>query len=603
MAFDLQNDIFTKTFTGGDGIDYTIMLICGHNLDITSANTVEFPDNVIFPTAEGEVGYEDDLPIGLPMARTLKLEIDLVNLKDGDWADVSQAIVRGRSTSVRSVNSVDMYIPNIWIITSSLQGFYSCQVPSDQSIEIESGVAKYTIDLIGIEKPVLERLSIDMLDLENLTPTWTITATASPAPSNDVVNVCYNIGGSDKRFYNEEPIDGKKFYSMSAFFGRIESKAQNILDAFLRTATETVTITTTDIDSVWTFYDQDTSTNHNRGSSLPFDDLLIFGYLYGTGGDNKGGFFDPADNGLYNYNNAWSFLRQFCDSMFLKATFGTDDPLLINFYPVLDTISTSGALADVDPKEYKLKPTDKYISEATAFTVGGGTGDIVNAKAVSNYGSIDGASNDAEIMFNTLTLEFIDGMQAAFDDGGTEYVRVSGEMSKKGHPSGRSLYYKHATGVNGRDFFKVHDDCDLYMGDSFAALSGDSTAYNALPYAIPASDDAWLQNIKTYSATLNNLINRQNYYGIGYNRCNAAKFIFSNERQGTFTAKLSAQISNSDFIYLDALGETYTVNLSTVSGVASLGVFSGSLILTNIKYNFIEGTADCTFFMRGDTGV
>lgn len=603
MAYDLRNDVFTKSFSSGDSSEYQITLICGHHQDVVSGSEVEFPENVIFPVVNGEVGYQDDIPVGLPIGRVLSLEIDLANLKDGDWSDVSTAIVRGYSTSQRTVNGVDMYIPNVWVIAGNSQIYYYCQVPSSKEIEIDSGVAKYTIDLIGIEKPVLERLSIDMLDLEGMTPTWTITATHAPAPSNDVVNVCYDIGGSDKRFYNEEPIDGKKFYSNADFFGRIEDKAQVLQDAMLRGVFDpapTVSISITDINDIWSFYEQDVDTNHDRGDAIDFEDLLIFGYLYGTGGDVKGGFFDPTGNGIFSYNNAWSFLRQFCDSMSLKATFGYG--VTINFYPILDTISSDGDLASLDPKEYKLKPSDKYISESTSYTIGGGTGDVVNAKALSIYGSLDGASNDAEIMFNTLTLNFIDGMEAAFNDGGLEYVKVGGEISKKGSPSGRTLYYKRATGVNGRDFFKVHDDCGVNIGGGYTDFNGNSTAYGALTYPIPNPDyNTPIQNAILFGEAVNIVIGRQQYYGIGYSRARAIRQIFSNENQGIFTAKVSAQIDNTSFINLLKLGETYTIDLSAVSGIPALGEFSGKMILTNIKYDFIEGTADCTFFMRGDT--
>lgn len=625
MAFDLRNDVFSKTFTGGDGNEYSIILVCGHHQDIVSGNVEEFPDNVILPNLVAEVGYEDDIPVGLPVGRSLSIEVDLANLNSGDWADVSLAIVRGRSETQRTVNGVAMYIPNLWVITPTSTGspIYACQIPSTKEIDIDSGVAKYKIDLIGIEKPTLERLTITMLDLDNLTPTWTLPAVSSPTASSDLVNICYDVTlGGAFRYVNEDPVNGKKMFSMGDFFGRIEDKAQNLLDAFLRNfASKTVSINISDIDNIWTFYIQDVDTNHDKGTALTFSNLLIFGFLVGTGGDNKGGFFDAKDTGLYGYNNIWSFLRQFCDSMLMKATFGDTEPVEINFYPVLDTISTEGDLSDIDPTNYKLKPSDKYISEATAFTLGGSNSDVVNAKAVSEYGSIDGASNDSEIMFNSFTLEFGSGMREAINDGGDNYISAENVIAKKGFPSIRTLYYKSGSTVGGRNYFKIHDDCTLDVGGGLSAINGDST-YGSFAYvnntgtgiaSVIGGDSGVYDAVKNLSikqfnvfwisAFFNALHNRQRYYGVGYNRSEGAKQIFSNENQGTFTAKISAQISNSDFIYLSSLGERYTVDLSSVSGIASLGEFSGSLILTNIKYDFIEGTADCTFFMRGDSGA
>lgn len=625
MAFDLRNDVFSKTFTGGDGNEYSITLVCGHHQDIVSGNVVDFPDNVIFDNIESEVGYDKGTPVGLPTAKVLSIEVDLANINSGDWADVSLAIVRGRSESQRTVNGVAMYIPNLWVITPTSGGdtIYACQVPSSKKIKIASGVAKYKIDLIGIEKPTLERLTITMLDLDNLTPTWTLPAVSSPTPSSDLVNICYDVTlGGAFRYVNEDPVNGKKMFSMGDFFGRIESKAQNLLDAFLRNfASKTVSINISDIDNIWTFYIQDVDTNHDKGTALTFSNLLIFGFLVGTGGDNKGGFFDAKDTGLYGYNNVWSFLRQFCDSMLMKAKFGDTEPLALNFYPILDVVSSEGSIDNIDPIEYDLSPSELYVSETTAYTLGGSNADVINAKSVSEYGSIDGDSNDSEVMFNSFTLEFGDGMREAINDGGDNYISADNVIAKKGYPSIRSLYYKSGSTVGGRNYFKVHDDCTLNVGGGLSSITGDST-YGSYAYvnntgtgiaSVIGGDSGTYESIKHFSikqfnvfwisAFFNSLHNRQRYYGVGYNRSEGAKQIFSNENQGLLEAKLSAQITSASFIRLSSLGERYTIDLSTISGVGALGEFSGSMILTKIKYDFIEGTATCTFFMRGDSGA
>lgn len=625
MAFDLRNDVFTKSFTSGDGNEYSITLICGYHQDIVSGNVEEFPDNVIFDTIESAAGYENNIPVGLPKAKVLSIEIDLANINNGDWADVSLAIVRGRSETQRTVNGVDMYIPNLWVITPTSGGdtIYACQIPSKKKIQIASGVGKYKIDLIGIEKPVLERLSIDMLDLAGMTPTWTLTAGTSPSAGRDLVDICYDVTlGGEFRYINEEPIDGKKLYSMSDFFGRIEDKAQNLLNAFLRNfASKTVTINISDLDNIWTFYIQDVDTNHDKGTAVSFEDLLIFGFLVGTGGDNKGGFFDPADNGLYNYNNVWSFLRQFCDSKLVKAKFGDTEPLELNFYPILDAISSEESIDNIDPIGYDLTPSELYVSETTGLTIGGGYGDVVNAKSVSDYGSIDGDSNDSEIMFNTFTLEFANGMIEAINDSGGNYISTENVIAKKGSPAIRSLYYKSGATVGGRSYFKVHDDCTLDIGGSNSAITGDST-YGSYAYvnntgtgiaSVIGGNSSDYDNLQDYSPKLFNVLwikaffnalqNRQKYYGIGYNRSKGAKQIFSNENQGLLEAELSAQINNTSFIRLSSLGDAFTIDLSTISGIGALGEFSGKMILTDIQYNYKDGTAKCTFFMRGDSGA
>ena len=613
MAFDLQNDYFQIDFNGGDGNTYTLTFVPAYHQDATLANSENFLENQIFPELKGSVSYPNNVPFGMPTAHSLELKINLANFT-GDYDAVATQIVKGSSESQRTINGRGMYIPNLWVLECTAISFSKtyAQLPSEKDIEISSGRADYSISLIGIEKAVFEQLTITDLDLESVTPDYNIDTDNSP--SKILWDICFSDdGGSTFRYIGEEPNNRIKLYKNSTVFSNIESKAQNIYDGFARNLlnSSTVDLSISDIDDIWTFYEQDVTTNHSKSAStVNFADLMLIGGVLNGSGDYNDGFFDVSKNGFYSYNNVWSFLRQFSLSFMLKAKWSTTagNNLQLKFYPALETISSSEDVGALDPKEFKLAPDKNYISESTAFVLGAGQYDYKDFKAVSDYGSLDGVSQDSEIMFNTYNVKFYDALLEVFNSGSglldsdnEKFIKTNSELRKKQNSNIRTYYYYKAQ--NSRNYWKVHDDCSLDIGGGNATIAGD-TSYTSLSYPDwSGSGDRALINSIWWQNVAQTIIERQQYYGVAYNRCQGVKAILGNTNQGVLTAKLGYQIDSSTNLDLSKIGEAFTIDLGSVSSVPSLGEFSGDLILTSIEYDFISGDIDCEFFMRGDAGA
>jgi hypothetical protein len=628
MAFDLQNDYFQIDFNGGDGNSYTLTFVPAYHLDTTGKNREDFLPNQIFPEIKGSVSYPDNVPFGFPTAHSLELKINLANF-DGDYEAVATQIVKGRSATQRTVNGRGMYIPNLWLLECTAINFSKtyAQLPSEQDIDISKGKAEYSIKLIGIEKAIFERLNIEDLDLDSITPDYTVSNV------NNVANIVWDIGysidgGSNYRFLGEEPRNEMKLYKNSTIFNQINSKATDISDAFRRGILNNINtnISISDIDSIWTFYEQDITTNHDKSAtSVNFANLMLIGGVLDGEGNYNDGFFDVTKNGFYSYNNVWSFLRQFCQNFMLKAKWGTTagKNLTLNFYPALDSISSAEDVADLDPKEFKLTPTENYISEATSFTLGTGSDDKGEYKAVSEYGSLDGTSEDSEVFLHNYNFKFVEGIEAGKNDSSpAKFIGTPSELRKKQNININSYYYYKS--ISGRYYWKCHEDCDLDIGGGNATISGDTT-YQSFNYAdntytsindrdtniiSDLTDEetfnsfySYLKNPLWAAALYIDIANRQPYYGVSYNRVQGAKAILGNTNQGVLTAKLGYQIDSSTNLDLSKLGEAFTIDLGTVSSVPSLGEFSGDLILTSIEYDFISGDIECDFFMRGDAGA
>lgn len=605
MAFDLRNDVFKIDFDGGDGRERSLYFISGHHQYPSLPSYKSFLPNQIMEEISGKVALIDNLPYGLATARSLNIKVNLANFT-GDYGDVAKQIVRTHSEFQKTVNGRAMYVPNVWLLTDSGgPDFAFCQVPSTQKIPISKDKAEYSIELIGIEKAVFEQLRIEDLDLDNFTGTYETTGDNSP--SDILYDLVYSLdGGSNYRKIGEEPNNDQRIYSMGDFFGRIKDKAENITDAYLRgfVFTETVTFNLSDIDNIWKFYEQDPTTNHEKSTNVVlFEDLLLCGALLGSSGYN-GGFFNPAGNGLYAYNNVWSFLRQFCEFYMLKSVWGssTTNAFELSFYKPFEAITTDSDVNDLDPKEFDLEPSANYISETTSFIVGAGAYDYQDYKAISEFGSLDGKSEDVEIMFNNYLLKFVDGINAGGNDSDKDkFVITIAELRKKGFMSDRTLYYyKNAIGIR---FLKVHEDCQLDIGGGVPSIVG-NIAYLSLPYPdYTVEGSRFLTNMTWYSELVPVIQQRMPYYGIAYNRVLATKEILGNTSQGILTATLGYQINNSLGLDLSKIGEVYNIDLGLVSNIPSLGEFSGSLILTEIDYNYLNGDVKCKFFMRGDSNA
>lgn len=601
MAFDLQEDYFYKNFTGGDGDSYSLRFLAGYHLDAVSPNAVEFPDNVIFPVVELETGFDGDVPFGMPMARTLKLEIDLEGLDIGDWADVATQIVRSNSSTARTVNGRDIFIPNTWVVTNNDRGwsFTGAQIPSTKSIEISNGVAKYTIDIIGWEKAVLERVTIEDLDLSNLTPTYTLNA------NSWLLDVIYSdiAGDGNYRHAGEDYGWIKRLYSMGDLFTQIETKVTNVMSAYAHGfANYGVDFGIADMDNIWTFYEQDPSDNGIKSATtVGFEDVLILGEV-DTGSEVVGGFFYENGDGIYNYSNVWTFWQQFCLSFLVKIKIDEANPFDYSLYPILDGYGVTRDLETIDPIKYSLNPSDMYISESSCYVLGSGSDDKGEYKVITEYSSREGVSEDSESMFNNLTLKFptqLANEKLRFATAGTSLG-----VTKKNAPqiSNRTLFYRKASALsNGFQYFKLHDDCTLDIGGANPDITGD-TIYTSVYYPTLTGGSYLNLGLEWYEGLVSSIQTRAPFYGIPYNRVAGAKVVLGNENQGTLDATFGNQITNANYLKPDFLGHEYTLDLANVSSVPSLGEFSDKFILTSAKFDIIDGSVDCKFFMRGDSG-
>ena len=125
----IEDNIYYTKWDGGNGWLFKLQIIIGRNTDLPSpVFECELPDGLIYGGIEAEVGFVDDIPKGLTEKTQVKLKLDLTALYDRpippgvgylDWSTFKEWILRRFHPTPRTVNGVDLYIPNRFILLSN----------------------------------------------------------------------------------------------------------------------------------------------------------------------------------------------------------------------------------------------------------------------------------------------------------------------------------------------------------------------------------------------------------------------------------------------------------------------------------------------------
>ena len=236
MAFSRRNDRFYKQWTAPSGALYRITFQPGYHIDPAGAfNEVELPDNIIIPdTLEIKGNFDKDIPIGLPKARAMGMEMDLRGFT-GDFVDVGTWMLQKKGPSQKTVNGRLIYIPNRWFITyestpgggidrTKFDGIMDIKPKSKLPLGNDDYI--YQLECLGMVRAVLERVLVeDISDVSIL------------VTSNDVQNVFteYLDGGSVFASSRASATFQIKLTNMFGLQGEISSEANGVIDDLIRT--------------------------------------------------------------------------------------------------------------------------------------------------------------------------------------------------------------------------------------------------------------------------------------------------------------------------------------------------------------------------------
>lgn len=203
----------------GDGI--TIEFYCD---DTCNRNKIEYlPSLFVNEGLTIELGYEDNIPIGLPLASTMKMTLDAYMI------DVEQAMI---GKWIEENSSPNAKKPNLWIVKRDGNIIFAgLQQPKDnEKYDLIKGEVE--IQAIGIQKTIFETVRI-----ENV-------ISASPTDSDLIdYGLIHDYDNRNIVSYQTIPNSRIKFKKLwdfiNACFGEIEQKYQYYMRNYDATCTYT----------------------------------------------------------------------------------------------------------------------------------------------------------------------------------------------------------------------------------------------------------------------------------------------------------------------------------------------------------------------------
>lgn len=570
MPYSRETDYFYKSFG-----DYTLYFYPAFNTGSRST-AVEFPDDTIFNKCDYKKSLPNDQFWGLQLANELSIELDFSNFT-GDWVDVARWIIQGKhdditissTTHTELIEDQTVSNYNLWLLkknsTTIFSGFQTPNV--ERVIKPEAGNIRYELSLIGAEKFILENVKLNNLNLA-----------ADNTYTDYLHDMAVNNGGNIQGLKSDKVDIDYYFNTLDSFATAIDGYARAIYSETTRSTTGNVVF---DLELPnWTFYEQDFSTSdltHPKGSALLWSNLQIL-----TSSSNSdrtvGALVDSADS-LLLYENAWSFLRAYCDFFLIKYiyTYNLTGTPVANLYKPYEAVSSNIDISGTDQSDYEIELSPLTISQATVTNITKTTDLPIQEIVNTETGTQDSETENVESVFHNYLINITGGLIV---DNFTEDGIIRGSNFT---PS-RALWYEDEFFSGVTSAGKVHEHCLLDMGDSETFES--DTTYLSTSYPADMQYYTW-----------GDYVTRLEYYGIGRERNRALLDAFNNDNHAFINVEVGNYVNTSTTFDVTKLGETATVDFSSLVDTI-LQDLGTKAIVTNIEGDLINETYKVVFYLR-----
>lgn len=321
------NDRYYKEFTI-DGVDYKLTFIAGDTANVGTTE-VELPDDVLINEINLKADYDKSIPLGLPLATTMSIKLNLNALEDNDintWSDVRAWIVRGHSATQVVLSDTQFYVPNLWILERKVDSAYNIEYIGCQEkrpgIKIErtnSIDCEFTVECIDIVSFSLRNLTIDYLKTK-----FTLTEVAYDGVFLAIWNnyLCYRTPGYTY-----------KLVSITELMGGIQLGLEEIMGYATRGIVNNVNYRG-EIKTAFSLYKQQYDEYITVSSTqLTSDDIYLIAELVYSGTTIAGILHkSKSNNNLYNFANCYDLLKYWCEQWFVKVgyIYGTSIDIVFN---------------------------------------------------------------------------------------------------------------------------------------------------------------------------------------------------------------------------------------------------------------------------------
>lgn len=302
----------------------------GEAIMVTPPTYIELPKFVIEDKISIEAGFEDDLPRGLELSKTMKLTINLDSV--AQIAGLRESILKNSSSALCTVNYADrcdfkFKFPNVW--TFRLNGelrFIGVQsLTPSRTIKNSNGYFSYEITTIEFTKYILESLKCDIDFYEKLLIINPYNDMPYVYRNAEYINTHYEVQNAsvlEQIYNNVHYYKNANFYMISLrdlfeFIGRILTLAHYTV---FRDATQ---ITFNDIYYYHNFFQNDNTKQTDEPLPTVFksDSAYIIGKIT-DGVDTVGGlFYDTETSWAKEYQTIWDLIKNMSQSAAVKICF------------------------------------------------------------------------------------------------------------------------------------------------------------------------------------------------------------------------------------------------------------------------------------------
>lgn len=607
-----RNAKYYKTWVT-ETTEYRLTFIPSDSSDVSGGYT-ELPSECIFEQCIIESNFEDDVFVGMPLADTMDIEIDLLRAGKGTATAQNFASYIDTDLVSKTVNGVSMSIPNLWILEKRAAGaanwnpgtatilFIGCQ-DSKPAIEyeIKADAVKAKIKVVSLLRAAMERTTIDMIKPVLTGLPWAkSTGNIWVLKNNDrLVDYAYSNIIVYSKILTAEII---RFDTIENLMISIETNLNNVIEALTRGLYSFEFQDYGDLIASWVFLKPDFTQSHNdydltiHPDDAKLDETTLYYIPYAENTDASvlttvAGLFDSNTKNptFFEYKNIWDLFKVLAENFGVKASFSyaaTLDYIYLNFDKLLDVTQTAPTLAKTDIKEvFELFRKGENTVNEVIITYKDTKGEDIEDVTYGGFWTQAEGSYEIELVLHNGAMAY----------EGEDYAGAAPVINKyryaKNNIAWRNLYC--TTTFGGVDVWAKVGGASRYIFETI------STSVDTTTVAAP---DTNTNNTIFKNNIVTNANARQLYSSMAYPLAQGLNYIFGNPSQGLITIKVNTgvidhrQLGNMVSFDVNTMIDGYSFNFKEPGDFTN----NYNLVITAVKSNYINNESEVTLFIRGD---
>ena len=601
-----SDKIYRYNFKSESNLDWNFQLefLRGKNAEVGTYASEFIPADAFVDDIVVLNSYKDDLPLGLPEIRTLKLNVSLSSLVD-DWLELRNWIMFGGqlisnkfypnqwrllSNNGRGASDVNYNIVEFWGAQNytPVQKYEGSFGNNNLILElnifgVENFLLNKTTNLFGLYLILLNNSSI--LPFEDIDSVYQFRKQGTNTSSQTVdVRVANDYNKQTATFHHIDDIN----YAINLF---IKIETTQTLRKWLNKKNSSDTERSIYLDNLFTkhftFYKQTNTLSKNAGTALAKNEEMLNVFIRDLNNNVIGGLFsEKSKNSINQYKTFNDFINSLGENFINKYIFSylnLDETITAPYFGIINTeIFSDYTQIQVDKnltlnQIVKYEILDKNYLINFAKTSWYAIGDNQKSTQIDNGLSLINDSHEFK-SFNTTALQVpkLDEITAS----GEVTFMVNNEMPIN------QIYYDYQTS----DAILVHTKTDLDLGDSIVLNSNETSTGNFDFTRVSDNTQKWSnwRDLIVYQNSMNNT------GGLNYMQCKAINKIYNVNAKYTKLEVIDYAVRQVN------LGSIVTLDLNTLSEFLPSGFYATNKnIIVKCETNYRNGKSEVVLYTRG----